>query len=227
MADISRHDLKKNELADFIVIGITWIRNNRNLFFSIAGTVLAVVILAVFFFTRYLALGQRAEDRLSIAQGQLAQGRADQALGLLNEIITKYKNTNAATTARMVKAEYLLSQKNYDEAEKTVLPALTAGKPATVIPLAYSLLGTIREDAGKYKEAIDTYSAFLDKYPEHFLAPKIYESLGRVYELTGSAAQARATYEKLATLYPATEWAQRAQNRLSVLPAPPQPQAPK
>jgi len=217
MPDMSRHDLKKNELEDVVVGAVTWIKNNLNLFFSIAVTVLVVFILSIFFFTRYHAIGQRAQDRLSIARGQLAQGHGDQGLALLNEILTKYPDTRASTEARLTKVEYLIIQKNYDEAEKTVLPVVESGKPATVVPLAYVTLGAIQEDSEKFKEAIQTYTRFLDRYPDHFLVPRVYESLGRVNELTASVQDAKAAYEKLATLYPATGWARHAQDRLAIL----------
>lgn len=228
MSDMSRHDLKKNELADVVVVAVTWIKNNRNLFFSIAGTVLAVIVLAIFFFTRYHALNARANDKVSLAQGMLAQGQAAQASGQLDEVINRYSRTPAAAEARMVKAELLSSQGNYAEAEKTILPATTGGKPKTMIPLACASLGTIQENEGKYQEAVKTYNNFLDRFPDHYLAPRIYESLGRAYELLGSAADAKATYEKLATLYPASGWAQHAQERIAALTGqkPPAPATP-
>jgi TolA-binding protein len=229
MAEMSRHDLKKNELADVVVAAVTWIKNNRNLFLSIAGTALAVIILAVFFFSRYSALSARAADKVSMSQALFAQGRPDQAAAQLDEVINKFPHTQAASEARLMKADLLILQKNYDQAEKTVLPVTENGKPKNVVPLAYSTLGTVEEDAGKFQDAVKTYTSFLDKFPEHFMAPRIYESLGRVYELLGSIADAKATYEKLSTLYPATGWAQHAQDRLAALagqaPSTPAPSA--
>ncbi|MHB9155277.1 MAG: YfgM family protein [Endomicrobiales bacterium] len=217
MSDISRHQLKKNELADFVVAAVTWIRENRSVFLSVAGTCLLILALGTFFLVRLETLKVRAADRLSMAEGMMYQGQPDQGLKLLDEIITRYSRTVAASRARMVKADYLVSRKQYDDAEKAILPVVENGVPKTIIPLAMSVLGTIREDAGKYKEAIALCTSFLDTYPEHFLAPRIYESLGRLYELSGSTAEAKATYEKLATLYPASPWAQQAQERVTLL----------
>ncbi len=53
-----------------------------------------------------------------------------------------------------------MDTQRYDEAEKTILPVVEDGKPKTIIPLAMSVLGAIRENAGKYKEAITTYNSF-------------------------------------------------------------------
>lgn len=218
MAELSnRQRLKKNELEDLVITAVHWTKNNRMLFFSIAGIVLGAGILSFFFFTTYNEIKIRASDKLSMAQGSLSQGQTAQAIGMIDEVITKYPNTASAFQARLSKAEYLNSQKKYDEAQALVMPVIEGGNPKTIIPLALSILGTSQENAQKYKEAAETYNKFLDKYPDHFLAPKTYESLGRVYELINSPAEAKAVYEKLALLYPASAWSKRAQERITIL----------
>ena len=215
MADFSRQGLKKNELEDFILKTADWAKNNRQLFSGVSLTAAAVVALTVFFFARYHMVRLRADEKLAYGQANYFQGKAQDAMGIFDEIISQYPGTAAAYKSRLHKATYLLEMRQFDEAEKIILPAVEEGKPKTIIPLAMSVLGAIRENAGKYKEAISAYNTFLDNYPEHFFAPKIYESLARVYELNGSPQDARATYEKLATLYPASAWAQRAQARIA------------
>lgn len=217
MSDIPRSYLKKNELADLAASSVKWAKENQSTFFSIAGTVALILVLSGFFFARYHALNRRADDKFNMGQGMLFQGQSDQGLATLSEIITQYPRSEAATKARLTKAEFLLEKKQYDEAEKAILPATENARPKIMIPLALSVLGTIREDAGKYKEAIAVQTALLDRYPEHFFAPRAYESLGRLYEITGQTADAKTTYEKLATLYPQSLWAQRAQERIAAL----------
>jgi tetratricopeptide (TPR) repeat protein len=218
-----RQQLKKDALAELVLASAEWIKNNRSLFLTIAGTVLGVIFLVAFFFTRFHATRVVANEKLAVAQGQLYSGQPAQGMQLLDDIINRYSQSPVAFKARLTKADFLLVQQNYAEAEKTLLPVTEKGKPASIIPLAFSLLGTAQEDAGKYNDAIKAYTTFLDRYPDHFLAPKMYESLGRVYELTGARDEARATYEKLITLYPATGWSQRAQERLTALTPKPNP----
>jgi TolA-binding protein len=112
--------------------------------------------------------------------------------------------------------------RDYKEAENTITSVAQNGKPKTLIPIALSLLGAIKEDAGKYPEAIQTYNEFMDRFPDHFYAPKILESLARVYEITNQLENAKAAYEKLATLYPTTEWSAKAQARLGAIANTPQ-----
>lgn len=217
MSNTARSDLKKNELADIVVIAANWIKENQSLFFSFAGTAALIIVFAVFFFARYHSLGSRADDKFAMGQAMLFQGQPDQGLSILDEIINRYPRTVAASQARLTKAQFLIEKGKFDEAEKTILPATENARPKIIIPLALSVLGTIRENAGKYKEAIAVQTAFLDKFPEHFLAPRAYESLARLYELTGSLTEAKTAYEKLATLYPSSLWAQRAQERIKAL----------
>lgn len=231
---MTRQELKHDALATAIIDGIKWIKGNRSLFTGITSTLAGVILLTSFFLYRSHISANRAQDKLSMAQGQLysAEG-ADQGMRMIDEVINQYSKTSAALKARLVKAEFLQEQHQYDEAEKALLPVLQQTGSDPVIPLALQVIATIREDAGKLPDALQAYQQFLEKYPDHFLAPKVYESIGRVYELSGKAQEAKRTYEKLSTLYPASGWAQRAQERLSALggtssaqPATPVPAAP-
>jgi len=222
MADFSRQGLKKNELEDVVLWAVNWAKSNRQLFNGIAGILAVSIALTVFFFIRYHTVRERANDKLSFAQANFLQGKPQDGAKILDEIINQYPGTTADYKARLQKAEYLFDLQDYAGAEKAITPVIEKGRPKTVIPLAMSVLGAVRENAGNYREAIATYNAFLDNYPEHFLTPKIYESLARVYEITGSTQDARSSYEKLATLYPSSPWAQRAQERIAALSNNPQ-----
>ncbi|MFH1368873.1 MAG: tetratricopeptide repeat protein [Elusimicrobiota bacterium] len=219
MDNFTRHNLNKNELAEIIVKAIEWFKNNRNLVYGISATALGIVIIAVFFVVRMQNLKARGEEKLAVAQGLLYQGQPAQGMGLLDEVINSYTVGGISYKARIIKSDFLAGQKNYEEAEKVLIPVTLEGKPKKILPLAFAALGSIQESEGKYPEAAATYNTFLDKYPDHFLAPKVYESLARVHEMTGAVNEARAVYEKISTLYPASAWSQRAQERISILPA--------
>jgi outer membrane protein assembly factor BamD (BamD/ComL family) len=148
----------------------------------------------------------------------IAQQQAAQGVQQLDEIINRFSRTTAAAEARLVKSEYLLSQKNYAEAESLLLPVIARGKPATLRPLALVALAAVQEEAGNFPAAVATCQQFLQKYPGHFLTPKMYESIARINLVSGSLADAQAAAEKLTTLYPATPWAERAQQLLRLAP---------
>lgn len=215
MSGIPRNELKKNELEEIVLKIIFWIKNNKQVFIGAASTVGIICFFAVFLFMRLNTMKTRSADKLSMAQGMIYQGQIDNGMKVLDEIISQYSRTESSFKARLLKAEYLILEKKYEEAEKAVFPVVLNGKPKNIIPLAAVVLGTIQEDRTKFTEAVQTYNSFLSKYSDHFLAPKVYESLGRVYEMLGSKQEAKNAYEKLSTLYPATGWAQRAQEKIA------------
>ena len=218
---------RKKDMNEIIIDSLEWIKNNRNTFFTALATVLGVLILGIFFAVQYSTLSGTSRDKLAYAQAQLYQGQQDQGVAMLDDIIAKYSTSEVAAQARLIKASYLISKQDYLAAETVLLPLSQKDKPKLLVPLAVSMLGAVQENMGKVDDAVKTYSSFLDKYPDHFLAAKTYESLARVYEIKRSVPEAISNYEKLANLYPNTGWAQRAQERLSVLsklqPQQPQP----
>lgn len=213
----ARHLLKRNDLEHYLLTAIDWVKANRQTALSIASITAGIIIFTIFVLVRLHTAQGRANDRLSMAQGRLYSGDIAGGVGGLDEIIQKYAGTAAASQARLMKADYLESQKNFTAAAEMARAVTAEGKPKTIIPLAYMALGNIQENAGDIKGAIATYTSFLDKYPDHFYAAKAYESLGRLHEFSNAPGEAKTAYERLATMYPDTGWAQRARERLSFL----------
>lgn len=226
MVDFAKQQIKKDELNEFVLRAIEWVKSNQTLFLSVAGTILGVCILAGFFFVRFHTINASALDRLSIAQGQLFQGQVDKGIGMLNEVIERYGSSSIAHKARLLKADYLFNQQKYSEAEEILKPVANGGKPEELVPIALLDLGTAQENLQKFDDAITSYNKFLEKYPSHFFASKTYESLARVYEIKRSVPDAVSTYERIVSLYPGSGWATKAQERLQMLSQMSQPQPP-
>ncbi|MCB4790474.1 MAG: tetratricopeptide repeat protein [Elusimicrobia bacterium] len=222
MADTTRQQIKKDELNELVLKIIFWIKNNRTLFLNVLGILAGIIIFTSFFLVRLHTLKLGAVDKLSIAQSLFYQGDSQKAVPMLDELIRSYPKSDISSHARMNLAGYYMDQMDFQKAEDFIKPNIDSAKPKPIIPLSLAELGAIQENAQKYKEAIETYNQFLNKFPEHFFAPKIYESLARVYELTNSLMEAKASYEKLVALYPTSPWAQRAQERIDIINQSPQ-----
>lgn len=222
--DLTKQQMKKDELNDLVLALVYWIKGNRTMFFNIVGIIAGIAIFTTFFLVRYHTLSLRGIDKLSIAQSIFFQGDAQRAIPMLNELIISYPDSEISTQARLTLAGIYFDQMNLQKAEETIKPNTVNSKPKSMMPLSLSELGTIQENAQKFSEAIKSYNEFLNKFPEHFLAPKTYESLGRVYELSSSLAEAKSTYEKLVALYPSSPWAQKAQERINMINLSSQPQ---
>ncbi|MDI6640787.1 MAG: tetratricopeptide repeat protein, partial [Elusimicrobiota bacterium] len=177
--------------------------------------------LGIYFYIRYTGVKKSAWDKISIAQGYAHQGMTNQSIQLLDDIISKFGNSDIGQQARLTKADICFKTKNYNLAAQIyqqVIDGKKGGRTKNIIPFAYAQLGATKENLGDYQGAISTYNEFIVKFPEHFLVPRIYDSLARVYLVTGSSEQAKQTYEKLVTLYPGTYWAQQVQRNFSALP---------
>ena len=216
-ASPSHHNLRKNELADAVYVVAEWIKNNRQQFYGIAGIVIGIIIFTAFFLTRYFLVRERVSDKLSLAQALMYHNQADQAVKTLDEVIAQYSNTPSAAIARITKADYLIRQHKYSQARDLISSVMASGKPETIIPLAYPIMGNIQEDTQDYKGAINTYNDFLGKFPEHFLVPGILDSLGRVYQITGASEQAKGAYQRLVTEFKGSGWEREARENLYML----------
>jgi TolA-binding protein len=215
-----QQNLKKNELADTMESALYWIQNNRQSFFSILGVTVGVILFAAFFFSRFYLVQSRVTDRLSVAESYIYAGQKEQGINLLNDLINQYPTSPAAYKARLHKADNLVSQSKFDEAVALAREVTVNGKPEIIQPLAYTHLGNIQETMQDLKGAVATYNEFLNKYPMHFLTPKVLESLARIYEMNNQPKEAQETYQRLTTAYKGTKWEQSAAERLFILSNP-------
>jgi tetratricopeptide (TPR) repeat protein len=216
--DMSRHELNKNQLADYIDSGIDWALGNRNTFYAVAGTAAGLLLFGIFFFTRLQEARLRNEEKLSMADYMVRgndASQAEQGMNMLSEVIRNSPTSSTGLRAAMVKANALMARPDYAGAEAVLVNAID-GKNGDkkLLPFLYSMLGILYENTGKLPQAIGIYNSYLGKFPDHFLTPRIYESLGRAQELSDQQAEAKATYERIVTMYPASPWAQNAQERL-------------
>ena len=191
---------------DKIETALGWIKKNRETFIGSVVILLAIIVFSVYFLFHYRGLRDTAWKSLFIAQQQLAA------------IESSYGSTSAAPYATLFKGDMLFAQGKFQEAAAEY-SKLTSSKD--VAPFAIYSVGKCKEAEGDLAGAQVSYSDFLLKTPEHFIAPEVHSSLARAQELSGGADLARTTYEKIVLLYPDTSWAMQAKARLT--PKPPAP----
>ncbi len=204
-----------------ITTAIQWLRSNIQL----AGTILAVIValsLIIYFAISRRQIGlERALEKFSSAQGLYSQGMKDQSITLLNEIISQYPSSPAAFHSRLLLSEIRISDGKYAEAYQNARYVYEKGTPQTLRPfgLYMALMARIEDKAtmGSSSLARSEAMLFIEKYPDHFLTPRVYQKLGELYESDGMLEEARQTYSRLANLYPASVWAQKSSERLQRL----------
>ena len=147
----------------------------------------------------------------------------ENAVAKIEELESQFPSAPATQYASILKGDILYFNGKFAEASKVYEEALAKAGPETK-PFALANLGLSLEAAGEHARAAEKIREFLDQYPEHFLAPQAHLNLALAQEALGSL-EAKTTYEKISILYPETEWAREAQERVKALP-PPKVEAP-
>lgn len=191
-----------------------WIKDNRQIAATVAVTVAAVVFLAYFAVSRHNMGVRRASEKFSSAQGMYSQGMTDRAGDIFAEVIAQYPRSEPASHARINLAGIKLAQGDYDGARELSRAVYTSGRPKTLRPFGL-YLSVLALDEKRDPSAIAEAELFVEKYPDHFLTPRVYEKLGMMYEKSARIDDARRTYERMAVLYPSSTWAARAGARIS------------
>ena len=205
------------EIADEI---ISWIIERKDTAISISIIAAVITGLLIYFFIHYAQVRKQTWDKLAIAEGYVFNNLNDQALQVLNDILAKSGNTDIKSNqyAKLLKSDTLYKMKDYKQSADLYSQIIRTNKPKIILPFAYAGLGYSKENLGDYSGSISAYRDFLEKFPDHYYTARIYESLARVYFLSGAIPEAKQTYEKIITLYPGTSWQQNASRRIMSLP---------
>ncbi len=84
---------------------------------------------------------------------------------------TRFRGTDAETYAQFLKADLAYRTSDYVQASQIYSEIVATGRPEVLKPLALSAEASSEEMAGHVPQAQALTQTFLDKYPDHFLAP--------------------------------------------------------
>ena len=204
--------MRKKE--DKIVKIVNLIKENKTTFLTVAGFVIGITVFTLFVYYRLQITRDTASAKLAVAVNYVAAGDAQNGLKLIDEVITKYSRTPSAYRAMLMKSNFFISQKKYDDAEQMLKNYIKNAKPETLKPLAYPTLILVYDNTGQLEKAIETSKDFLSKYPDNYLVLSITENLARLYELAGNETESLNLYKKIIDSYPNTDYAERAKSKV-------------
>ncbi|OGS24256.1 MAG: hypothetical protein A2297_02365 [Elusimicrobia bacterium RIFOXYB2_FULL_48_7] len=213
-----------SQVQELLEKAAAWSKTHWQTLASAVGVIVVFTALGLYFVSNYMAAKKQCWEKISYAQGYASQGMTAQAIQILDEIIAKYSSSDVGQQARFVKADISYKTGTYNIAATVYQNIINVNRAKSMLPFAYAGLGYSKENLGDYPGAISAYRTFIEKYPNHYLAARVYDSLARVYLVTGSAESAKEMYEKLMTLYPGTYWSQQVQKNFAP-PAQKQPVA--
>lgn len=210
------------KLADFISA-------NRMLIISI-GIAIVVAIVAVGIYTSVSGnIASSSSRAMDLADQKLqqwsqetdAQKKADEEKSLtadLDSVAKKWPRTVAAQRALLRKAAILSQKKDYAEAEKTALDALSRNKKSYVAPIALELAAVAAEEAGNVDVALAHYTQITKDYSkDNPITSHAYFNLGRLQESKKDYKSAASSYNEVISAYGGSDWAMLAKNRVIYL----------
>lgn len=213
----SSHSGKKSKMDKLANFLIKQIKENRTRFFTIIGFTIGFIVLGIFVYARLQTLNETASDRVAAAYMSIMYGNQQDAITHLNNAIVYSRKTPAAYQARIIKADMLIDEKEYDKALQLLQETEESGKPELIRPLALSRIIYMYDQQKNYEKAILYSNDFINKYSDNFLIKDIYASLARYYNLSGASEDAKRVYGEILVKFPATAEAENAAKALQGL----------
>ena len=220
---ISKEELRRNVLAEWIGAGIAFLRTHRIAVIA-AGIAIVVALIAGLGFLWHQEGRERQADRAlaqayGVLQSQNPQAPADPVEGMkqLRAIAQSYPGTRSAEEALLRLAYMQYDAQKPDEALATFDEydkAYPRGRFRVMADLGrgYALIAKHDLDA-----AAQAFSGIVARGASDPLAGEAYMSLARVYETQKKTDEALKIYGQVVEKFPQTNWAQEALQRMSTI----------
>jgi tetratricopeptide (TPR) repeat protein len=202
-------------MEEFLHFITRQIKYNRKIFFAFIGFVLTMIFVVMLAYSKLHIINCASSEKLALACMAFNQGNQRKGITLLDEVISKFSKTQSAYQARLIKADMLIEIRAYRDALNILTEVVKNGKPNYVKPFASLRIIYVYDSQKDYSNAIFTSKKFIDKYPDHFLIKDIYLNLAEYYFLSGLKDECVKIFKKILIKFPATQEAERAQNRLN------------
>ncbi|TBR23124.1 tetratricopeptide repeat protein [bacterium] len=211
--EITKQDIKRNEVADVLEGGFRWVKlHPQQALWSGLGAAAVVLVAVAFVFRRHQAR-EDAWSSLAAATAYAYSGQTDAALGQVKAVAEAHGGTAAAGYARLLAGDVLFQQGKFKEAGQSYQELLAQPGDAAAAPMALSGLALAQEGAGDCPAAAASAQKFLDAHQDHYLAPQTHAVLARCLAAQGKTEDAKAAFQRIEILYPGTYWESWAKAR--------------
>ena len=222
-AETNKEALRRNPVADWVSAVIEFFRVNR----AVALGVVVIALVGGLGFGVYAWYQERQEAdgrRALIAAiaklrtdkpGEVAN--RDEALRLLQGVVTAHAGTLAAEEALVRIGNYQYEAQKFDEALGTAakyLQEYPRGRYRMMVAIAKAYA---EEGAGKPDAAIKSLIEITSAGKDDPLAGEAFLNLGRLYEAQKKKDEALRIYSQVAERYPSSQWGQIAIQRMGRL----------
>ncbi len=234
--DLSREDLKRNELGEAVEAGMSFAETHLRV---ILGIVVGVVVAAVAVWAAWAWRGSRIEaasealgEAQRVAAGEIvASGakpedprtpsftsvreRDEKARALFAAIVERYGNAGPALASRLRLAEMAFAAGDRAEARQHYERVIAAGDDNALAATASLGLAALDRAEGRTSEGIARLQHDLANGRGPLPADVLLAELARTQEAAGQPADARATWRRLVDEHPQSAWAAEGRERLA------------
>ena len=194
-----------------------WYRDRNRQLIAVAVAVAAVGLIIWFLISSSRRKEEFAARSLNQARSAAEAGNLPLASSELQKLIQTYKGTDAATEA-VITLNQVRMVNGQSELAAVGLKDFLATKPAPEYAApASGLLGAALENARKYGEAGDAFTAASKASELSYLKAQYLLDAGRAYREAGKSQEAIAAYREIIRTYAKTSSFTEAQVRLAEL----------
>jgi tetratricopeptide (TPR) repeat protein len=210
-----REQVRHDEVQEAAFKGAHWLKQNRTNAGIGAGVVAALLLGTGFFLYSRNARENAAWEKLALAQAQFYSGNVEIAAKQATEAGDEFAGTSGGAYALLFAGDVHFIRSNFQQSVAEYAKVLAQARPEAALPLAQGGTALAYEADGKCPQAAGAADAYLQSYPDHFLAPQVHAALARCQLTQGQAEAARASLQKISLQYPETSWASWAQGKLN------------
>lgn len=136
----------------------------------------------------------------------------------IQQVVTEYPKTPAASLAQLILAGQAFDQGQYEMAHNLFAQFIEQHPDHELRDNATLGIVQCTEASGRYTEALDGYTRFIAEHPGHYLEPTATFGKARCLELLGRFEDAQAVYEGfIAGRDEDDNWRNRAESALAML----------
>jgi TolA-binding protein len=212
-------EAKSREQVPVTSVGQPWYLRRQRLLTAAAVAVAALLVISWF----VMASGRRKEEfaarSLNQARASAEAGNLPLASSELQKLITTYKGTDAAHEAVITLNQVRMVNGQSELAVVGLREFLATKPPAKYVAPANGLLGAALENAKRWADAANAYTAAANAIDVPYLKAAYLVDAGRAQVEAGHSEEAAKTYRTILQKYPDSPSFTEAQVRLAELTA--------
>lgn len=200
---LTKKEIKEDQVAEFFLSTILYVRENSKRIAGIAVVVLMAVLVATIAIRQRRAAELEAQAWLARANLDLRDGNIANAIQSYNGVMERYRGTWSHSDALYFSANAHFATGRYDTALVLFGRYLDLKKRRIGFSISSKVgIAQCLEQMRRYSEAAESYLKAQREHPESPLAPDALFGAGRSYELAGDLRSAESAYNDVLNLYP-------------------------